>query len=258
MDAFPDTSVLMTVITFSSLPLYEGAFTTNVAPAMAGTGAVIAALISAPVIVVENCTAPIATLYALRSNCSFCAVLNSGRFVAPTILAFVKLVPETAVLAKFTPDSVAPVKLAPVSVDPASDTPDWIVAPANDVPVKSFPARFPVSVCPARDDTIDTVSVLLSTVALAYVDVAAWVAVKYIGPPAATMVIWPVLTLMVATAVLLLAYVIAPSLALLGAVVIDNVPAPYVPEEGTVKVAEENADVTSATVSVLLSTVPLA
>ena len=63
---------------------------------------------------------------------------------------------------------------------------------------------------------------------------------------------------MVATAVLLLAYVIAPLLALLGAAIIDNVPAPYVPEEGTVKVAVENADVASATVSVLLSTVALA
>ena len=173
MDAFPDTSALITVITFSLPALYEGAFTTNVAPEIAGTGVVIAALISAPVSVVENCTALIAALSALRSSCSFCVVLNAGRFVAPTILAFVKLAPVMVAPDKLAPASVVPVKLALVRLDPASDTPDWIVAPANDVPVKFFPARFPVSVCPASEVAIDTVKVLLFRVALLYVAVSA-------------------------------------------------------------------------------------
>jgi hypothetical protein len=99
--------------------------------------------------------------------------------------------------------------------------------------------------------------VLLSTVALAYVDVAAWVAVK-IASPADTGVMTPLLALMVATAVLLLTYVMAPALALLGAVVIENGASTLVFVEATVNVAEENADVPSATVNVLLSTVALA
>jgi hypothetical protein len=149
------------------------------------------------------------------------------------------------------------VKLAPVSVHPASDTPDWIVAPTNDVPVKSFPARFPVSVCPASDATIDTVNVLLSTVALLYVEVAAWVALK-ITLPTETGVMTPLLTLMVATPGLRLVYVMAPALALLGAVVIENGASTLVFAEGTTNAADENPDVPSATVSVLLSRVALA
>ena len=47
-------------------------------------------------------------------------------------------------------------------------------------------------------------------------------------------------------------------LALVGAVVIDNVPVPYVSEDGTVNVADENADVASDTVSVPLSRVDAA
>ena len=66
---------------------------------------------------------------------------------------------------------------------------------------------------------------------------------KYIGPPASTSVITPVVAWMVATAVLLLAYVIAPSLALKGAFIIENGASALVFEDGTVKVAEENADV---------------
>ena len=88
------------------------------------------------------------------------------------------------------------------------------------------------------------------TVALAYVAVAAWMAIKYIGPPRPTTVIWPVVAWMVATAVLLLVYVIAPALALLGAVVIENGASTLVFVEGTVKVAEEKADVASATATV--------
>ena len=138
----------------------------NVASTMADTGVVIAALISAPLNTEENCSALIAALRALLSSCSFCAVLNAGRFVALTIFAFVKLAPVMVAPEKFTPVNVAFAKLALVSVVPASDTPDWIVAPANDVPVKSLPARFPVSVCPASEVAFNTVNVLLFTVEL--------------------------------------------------------------------------------------------
>jgi len=68
----------------------------------------------------------------------------------------------------------------------------------------------------------DTVNVLLSIVALVYVLVDACVAVKYTDP-APTRVIAPVLEI-VATAVLLLVYVIAPPLALLGVEVIETDP----------------------------------
>ena len=66
---------------------------------------------------------------------------------------------------------------------------------------------------------------------------------KYIGPPASTSVITPVVAWIVATAVLLLAYVIAPALALLGAVVIENGASTLVFEDGTVKVDDANADI---------------
>ena len=64
-------------------------------------------------------------------------------------------------------------------------------------------------------------------------DVAAWVALK-ITSPAPTSVMTPVLTLMVATPGLRLVYVIAPSLALVGAVVIENGASAIVFELGTV------------------------
>ena len=124
-----------------------GAFTTNVAPAISVTGVVIAALISVPLKSVDIWTALIATLFALRSNCSFCVVLNAGKFVAPTILAFVKLAPAT----------VAPEKFTLVSVAPASDT-LVSTAFANDEPVKFRFARLVVTVCPARLSTAPTVT----------------------------------------------------------------------------------------------------
>ena len=64
-------------------------------------------------------------------------------------------------------------------------------------------------------------------------DVAAWVALK-ITSPAPTSVIKPVLALMVATPGLRLVYVIAPSLSLVGAVVIENGASTIVFELGTV------------------------
>ena len=62
---------------------------------------------------------------------------------------------------------------------------------------------------------------------------------------------------MVATAVLLLLYVIAPSLSLVGAVAILNDTSPYVFELATVNVDSENVDV-NRTASVLLVLVALA
>ena len=57
---------------------------------------------------------------------------------------------------------------------------------------------------------------------------------------------------MVATEVLLLLYVIAPSLSLVGAVVILNDASPYVFELATSNVAAENVDVKRITLSILL------
>ena len=68
---------------------------------------------------------------------------------------------------------------------------------------------------------LETVSALLVLVALAYRDVAAWVALK-LTSPALTSVIQSPDASMVATLVLLLAYVIAPALLLVGRVVILN------------------------------------
>ena len=82
-------------------------------------------------------------------------------------------------------------------------------------------------------------------------------AMKYIGPPASTSVITPVVAWIVATAVLLLAYVIAPALALLGASIIENGASTLVFVADTVNVDASNADVASDTVSVPLSRVAL-
>jgi hypothetical protein len=106
----------------------------------------------------------------------------------------------------------------------------------DNVPVPYVPDEGTVNVADENADVAsDTVSVLLSTVALAYVDVSAWVALK-ITSPAETSVMTSVLALMVATPGLRLVYVIAPSLALLGAVVIENGASTMVFELGTVNV----------------------
>ena len=70
-----------------------------------------------------------AILFILPSNCSFCTVLNTGKFAAPLIFVLVKLVsvittPERSVFIsdapeKETPDSVAPVNIAPEKSTPA-------------------------------------------------------------------------------------------------------------------------------------------
>ena len=62
---------------------------------------------------------------------------------------------------------------------------------------------------------------------------------------------------MVATAVLLLLYVIAPVLLLVGRVPIANDASPNVLDDETVNVAAEKVDVPRATVSVLLALVAL-
>ena len=167
-------------------------------------------------------------------------VLNAGRFVAPTILAFAKLAPVT----------VAPEKFALVSVAPANDTPIR-VAPTNDAPDKSAPAKLVpgATVCP----TSETVSALLVTgVGAAYWLVASWDAVN-VTLPAVTNVITPVLASIVATLGVLLPYMIAPSLALFGAgIETPNGVAPYAFSAGTVNA--DKVGVPSSTVSSLLVT----
>ena len=66
-----------------------------------------------------------------------------------------------------------------------------------------------------------TVRVLLVLVALAYRDVAAWVALKLTSPALTSVIQFPDVSI-VATPVLLLLYVIAPLLLLVGRVVILN------------------------------------
>ena len=68
-------------------------------------------------------------------------VLNVGKFVAPLMFAFVKLVPVIT----------APEKFTPVSVAPENDTPERIEF-ANDAPAKFTPAKLvpDATVCSAR------------------------------------------------------------------------------------------------------------
>jgi hypothetical protein len=112
------------------------------------------------------------------------------------------------------------------------------------------------------DDRLDvpseTVSVLLVLVALSYRLVSACVAIKLTSPDATKSIEFPEAS-MVATAVLLLLYVIAPLLLLVGRVVIANDASPYVFELATSNVDDDDRlDVPSATVSVLLVLVALA
>ena len=58
------------------------------------------------------------------SSCSFCTVLNVGKFVAPLMFAFAKFVfaiiaPEKSTLLKFAPENDTP-----ETVVPTSDAPD--------------------------------------------------------------------------------------------------------------------------------------
>jgi hypothetical protein len=101
------------------------------------------------------------------------------------------------------------------------------------------------------------VSVLLVLVALAYWDVAAWVAVN-VASPAPTRVINVPDALMVATAVLLLLYVIVPLLLLVGNAMALNAASPYVFVVATENVLAESVGVPTETVSVLLVLVALA
>ena len=102
-----------------------------------------------------------------------------------------------------------------------------------------------------------TVSVLLVFVALAYWAVAAWVAVNVTLPTPTSVIKLPDAS-MVATAVLLLLYVIAPALLLVGNVATLKGASPYIFVLATENVLAERVDVTRFTVSVLLVMVTLA
>ena len=85
------------------------------------------------------------------------------------------------------------------------------------------------------------VRVLLVIVELKYCAVAAWVALNDTSPAATKVIQFPDAS-MVATAVLLLLYVIAPLLSLVGRVVIENDASPNVLDDSTVNVADEKVD----------------
>ena len=97
-----------------------------------------------------------------------------------------------------------------------------------------------------------TLSVLLVLVALAYCAVWACVALKLTSPAATRVIQVPEMS-MVATAVLLLLYVIAPLLLLLvGAVIMLNDASPNIFVSATENVDAEKSEVPRSTVSVLL------
>ena len=98
-----------------------------------------------------------------------------------------------------------------------------------------------------------TVSVLLVLVALAYTDVASWNALNDTSPAPTSVIKLPDASI-VATLVLLLVYVIKPSLLLVGRVVIAKDASPNVLELATVNVASEKVDVC---ILVAKKTIPL-
>ena len=104
---------------------------------------------------------------------------------------------------------------------------------------------------------LETVSVLLALVAAAYWAVAACVASNDTSPAATRVIKFPEAS-MLATSGLLLLYVIAPLLLLVGRVVILNDASPYVFVVATENVLSERLDVPRATVRVLLVLVALA
>ena len=102
-----------------------------------------------------------------------------------------------------------------------------------------------------------TMSVLLVLVAPAYWPVAAWVAVNVVSPTPTSVIKLPD-AVIVATPVLLLLYVIAPLLLLVGNVATLNAASPYIFVLATVNVLAEKVDVARrATVRVLLVLVVL-
>ena len=102
-----------------------------------------------------------------------------------------------------------------------------------------------------------TMSVLLVLVAPAYWPVAAWVAVNVVSPTPTSVIKLPD-AVIVATLVLLLLYVIAPLLLLVGNVATLNAASPYIFVLATVNVLAEKVDVARrATVRVLLVLVVL-
>ena len=109
------------------------------------------------------------------------------------------------------------------------------------------------------DDRFDipraTVSVLLAFVAAAYWAVAACVALKLTSPAATNVIKFPEAS-MVATAVLLLLYVIAPLLLLVGRVVIANDASPNVLDDSTVNVDNTGTGLGGSTIAIPLELIP--
>ena len=110
------------------------------------------------------------------------------------------------------------------------------------------PNVFDDSTVNVDDERVDvpraTVSVLLVIVELKYCAVAAWVALKETSPAPTRFIKLPEASI-VATAVLLLLYVISPLLLLVGRVVIANDASPNVLDDATVNVDDEKVDATS-------------
>jgi len=100
-----------------------------------------------------------------------------------------------------------------------------------------------------------TVSVLLAFVAAAYWAVAACVALKLTSPAATNVIKFPEAS-MVATAVLLLLYVIAPLLLLVGRVVIANDASPNVLDDSTVNVDNTGTGLGGSTIAIPLELIP--
>jgi len=102
--------------------------------------------------------------------------------------------------------------------------------------------------------SLKTVSMLLALTAGAYCVVGSWVAMKYTVPAPTRFIKFPEAS-MVATAGLLLLYVIAPLLSLVGAVVMLNDVSLTVLVESTTNADAENVDVSR--VSISSSAIPL-
>ena len=99
----------------------------------------------------------------------------------------------------------------------------------------------------------ETVSVLLALVALKYCAVCACVALNDTSPTPTNVIQFPEAS-MVATAVLLLLYVIAPLLLLVGRVPIENDASPNVLDDSTMNVADEKVETSKITSK---NTIPL-
>ena len=154
IDLPPEISPALTVtILFALASTVAGAFTVNVAAATSLIGVVKRALISLPETGAVTCTAPIPTLLIFFRSCSFCTVLNVGRFVAPLMFALEKFVFVITAPEKFTLLKFAPENDTPETVVPASEAPDKSTE-ANDAPGETI---WPWRAVPAAVITIEYV-----------------------------------------------------------------------------------------------------